>query len=200
MKGQNLPIIKEVIVVEGKDDVAAVKRACQAQTIITRGLGISREIIDSIRKAQSRCGVIVLTDPDGPGEKIRTRIQQAVPECKHAYIYRDRKAARQPVGVEYAAPEAILAALDAAKATVQSPSQAAFSMMDMIEWRLAGGTQAQVRRDRLGKWLGMGQTNAKQFLKRLNGYGITPEELLEGLRRLDMPDRMDGQKGNDIES
>lgn len=199
MKDENLPIIKEVIVVEGKDDVAAVKRACQAQTIITRGMGISREIIESIRQAQLRCGVIILTDPDGPGEKIRTRIQQAVPDCKHAYIYRDRKGLRGPVGVEYAGPETIMAALGSAKATVQEEQRAYYSMLDLCDWGLAGGEQAQARRDRLGKLLGMGQTNAKQFLKRLNGYGIAYEELLEGLRQLESPEVQEARKGNQIE-
>jgi len=45
----------------------------------------------------------------------------------------------------------------------------------------------------------MGQTNAKQFLKRLNGYGIAYEELLEGLRQLESPEIQDARKGNQVE-
>lgn len=62
-------MIKEVIVVEGKDDLAAVKRACQAEVIITNGLGITAEKIAEIKAAQERCGVIILTDPDYPGRR-----------------------------------------------------------------------------------------------------------------------------------
>jgi ribonuclease M5 len=182
----DLPIIREVIVVEGKDDVAAVKQACQAQTIITRGLGLTREILQTIRQAQERCGVIVLTDPDGPGEKIRHRIQEAVPGCKHAYIYRDRKVKFGPVGVEYATPEAIRAALAEAKATVTAKSTEAYTMEDMLQLGLSGQPTAQMRRDQLGKILGIGQTNAKQFLKRLNSYDITAEELADGIKQLDL--------------
>ena len=36
-------------------------------------------------------GVIVLTDPDFPGEKIRKIITEHVPDCKHAFI--DKKSA-----------------------------------------------------------------------------------------------------------
>ena len=33
--------IKEIIVVEGKDDTAAINRACQAETIETHGFGMA---------------------------------------------------------------------------------------------------------------------------------------------------------------
>lgn len=42
--------------------------------------------LDVIRKAQETRGVIVLTDPDFPGDKIRNTIRDAVPGVKHAYI------------------------------------------------------------------------------------------------------------------
>lgn len=178
------PIIKEVIVVEGKDDVAAIKRACRAQTITTSGLGISREIIEEIRQAVPRCGVIVLTDPDAPGAKIRDIINRVAPGCKQAYLYRDRRGIDRPVGVEYAEPPEILAALEAAKATTVAERQQLFTQSDMIELGLAGGAGARVRRDELSRRLALGQTNGKQFLRRLNGYGISREEFLSALREM----------------
>ena len=173
-----LPGIKEVIVVEGEDDVAAVKRACQAQTIITSGLGISREIIEQIRIAQQRCGVVILTDPDAPGAKIRRIISREVPGCKQAYLYRDHREKGRPIGVEYAEPAEILAALAAAKATVAQGSRSTFTLADMVEMGLAGGIGAREKRDRLARRLGLGQANGKQFLRRLNDYGISRQEFL----------------------
>ena len=64
-------LIKETIVVEGKNDAAAVKRAVDADVIITSGFGISSETLRLIKLAQYKNGVIVLTDPDFIGEKIR---------------------------------------------------------------------------------------------------------------------------------
>ena len=78
--------IKEVIVVEGRDDTAAVKRAIQADTIETNGSAIDDEIIEQIRHAAEKRGVIVLTDPDYPGEKIRSIIEKNIPGVKHAFI------------------------------------------------------------------------------------------------------------------
>jgi ribonuclease M5 len=36
-------MIKEIIVVEGRDDEAAIKRAIEAETIATHGFGIKAE-------------------------------------------------------------------------------------------------------------------------------------------------------------
>ncbi|MEG0134299.1 MAG: ribonuclease M5, partial [Clostridium sp.] len=41
-------MIKEVIVVEGRDDVTAVKRAVDAEVISVSGFGINSKIIDKI--------------------------------------------------------------------------------------------------------------------------------------------------------
>ncbi|MDR1193589.1 MAG: ribonuclease M5 [Peptococcaceae bacterium] len=180
-----LPAFREVVVVEGKNDASAVKRACRAQTIVTSGLGISREILAESRLAQARQGVVILTDPDGPGARIRQIIDRAVPGCKHAYIYRDRRAKRQPVGVECAKPPEILAALAQAKATAAAPATPLFTLADLVALGLAGGPGAQARRDQLGRRLGLGQTNGKQFLGRLNHYGVSRQEFLAALEELE---------------
>ena len=115
------PKIKEVIVVEGKDDVSALRRAVEADILITTGLGLTEKRIEEIRVMAERQGVIVFTDPDFPGGKIRHILKDKIPGCKHAYITKDE--ARCPktgkYGVEYASPEAILRALKAAKAEQQ---------------------------------------------------------------------------------
>ena len=63
-------MIKEIIVVEGRDDVTAVKAAVDAEVIAVSGFGINKNTIDKIKEAQKRKGVIILTDPDFAGEKI----------------------------------------------------------------------------------------------------------------------------------
>ncbi len=44
--------IKEVIVVEGKDDTTAIKRAVDADTIETNGSAINQATIEKIRRIQ----------------------------------------------------------------------------------------------------------------------------------------------------
>ena len=83
-------MIKEIIVVEGKDDISAVKRAVDAEIIATSGLGLTQETIDIIKKASENRGVIILTDPDFPGKKIRNIISSQIENCKHAFIPREK--------------------------------------------------------------------------------------------------------------
>lgn len=62
-------MIKEVIVVEGRDDITAVKRAVDAEVIAVGGFGINAKVINRMKEAQKRQGVIIFTDPDFAGEK-----------------------------------------------------------------------------------------------------------------------------------
>lgn len=79
-------MIKELIVVEGKSDTVAVKRAVEADTIETGGSAVDRTVIAKIALAMERRGVIILTDPDHAGERIRKIVSAKVPGCKHAFI------------------------------------------------------------------------------------------------------------------
>ncbi|PWZ97994.1 ribonuclease M5, partial [Staphylococcus pseudintermedius] len=104
--------VNEFIVVEGRDDTERVQRAVTCDTIETNGSAIDQGILDVIRQAQETRGVIVLTDPDFPGDKIRTTIREAVPGVKHAFIDRERaKNKRGKIGVEHASLEDIREAL-----------------------------------------------------------------------------------------
>ena len=112
-------MIKEVIVVEGRDDIAAVKKAVDAEMIAVGGFGINARVIARIKEAQKRKGVIVLTDPDFAGEKIRKIIAKRVPGIKHAYIAQEDGIKGDDIGVENATPEVIIEALNRAKITVE---------------------------------------------------------------------------------
>ena len=66
-------MIQQVIVVEGKSDIARVRQAVDADLIATGGYALRSAVIQDIRAAYEKRGIIILTDPDGPGEKIRSR-------------------------------------------------------------------------------------------------------------------------------
>ena len=128
-------MIKEVIVVEGKDDVAAVKKAVDAEMIAVGGFGINAKVISRIKEAQKRKGVIVLTDPDFAGEKIRKIIAKRVPGIKHAYIAQEDGIKDDDIGVENATPEVIIEALKRAKVTIEVKEKI-FDVQDMFYFRL----------------------------------------------------------------
>lgn len=176
-------MIKEVIVVEGKNDAAAVKKAVDADIIITSGFGLTKQTLDLIRKAQQKQGVIILTDPDFMGEKIRKIISNKVEGVKHAFIPTKDAEYENDIGVENAAPEAILRALSMAKAE-SAEKRIEFTSIDMAEYGLSGLPESAARRSRLGAELGIGYANAKQFVNRLNIYGISRAEFEAAFKSL----------------
>lgn len=174
-------MIKEVIVVEGKDDVSAIKRAVDADVIAVGGFGINKKVIDKIIDAQKRRGVIVFTDPDFAGEKIRRIITKRVKGVKHARITQVEGIKDDDIGVENASPKAIKRALSKARVEKIEPNKI-FDVQDMMFFKLIGDKQSRKRRDAVGRQLGIGYANSAQFLNRLNNFGITKEQLVEAVK------------------
>lgn len=187
-------MIKETIVVEGKNDAAAVRRAVEADIIITSGFGINRPILERISTAQRKNGVIVLTDPDFMGEKIRKIISDRIKGVKHAFIPREDAREGGDIGVENAAPESILRALSMAKCEV-AEVQENFNREDMVYYGLTGTDNAAGLRNRLGALLGIGYGNTKQFVSRLNKYGISRDELEAALEKINNDTKDDIYEG-----
>lgn len=177
-------LIKEVIVVEGRDDVDAVKKALDAEIIAVGGFGINAKVIDRIKEAQKRKGVIVLTDPDFAGEKIRRIISKRVKGIKHAYISREDGTKDGDIGVENATPEVILRALEMAKITQEEKIEF-YTMQDMFYFKLTGDNTSRERREALGKILCIGYGNATQMVSRLNNYGISKEEFSKAIEEIE---------------
>lgn len=167
--------IKEVIVVEGRDDIVAVKKAVDAELIFTSGFGLNERIFARIESAYQRCGIIILTDPDFAGERIRETLTKRFPLAKHCFLPREEAVKEDDIGVENASPESIREALEKVK-TVCAATEPVFGKLDLIRNDLEGNPSAADRRNEIGKILGIGYGNAKQFLTRLNRYGITREE------------------------
>ena len=176
--------IHEVIVVEGRDDIDAVGRAVSADMIATHGYGISSATLDRIRHAYETRGIIILTDPDSAGQRIRQRLTSLFPEARQAYISRNEAISDHDIGVENASPEVIRKALLAAGRTCDAPEQI-YDAGDLINYGLSGGSGSRDKRDRLGRKLGIGYGNAAAFLKRLNGYGISRADLEKALAEID---------------
>ena len=174
-------MIKEVLVVEGKMDVVAIRRAVEADCLITGGFSLSRRALSDIQKAYERRGLIILTDPDTAGERIRRFLAKRFPEARHAFIPREEATANDDVGVEQASPAAIRAALAKVR-TVDWAVGETFTALDMAAARLSGTAEAGERRAKMGAALGVGYANAKTFLQRLNHYGVTRDEFFAALR------------------
>ncbi len=176
-------MLKEVLIVEGKSDVAAVNRAVKADCITTGGFHFSRRTLQDIAAAYKRRGIIILTDPDSAGENIRNFLSKHFPAAKHAYIPRDEATANDDVGIEQASPESIRKALSKVRTLEINPREE-FTAAEMVAFKLAGGEDSSKRRDKIGAILGIGYGNVKTFVRRLNNYGVTRAEFTEALKNV----------------
>lgn len=234
--------IEEIIVVEGRDDTAAIRRSVDGETIETHGFGIREETWVLLERAYEKRGLIVFTDPDTAGEQIRKRIMERFPGAKQAFLTRDEAAKAGDIGIENASPESIERALSMARSTSGNPGSTGsggaggrekndgslalgstgsgragarektdgnpaamdgeagyggdwekradaagrageeeFAMEDLDRWGLNGAPGAREKRRALGRALGIGDAGAKSFLRRLNRFGISRQEVEEQL-------------------
>ncbi|MYL51601.1 ribonuclease M5 [Halobacillus litoralis] len=182
--------IKEVIVVEGKDDTARIKSAVDADTIETNGSAIDESVLDQIKHAQDKRGVIIFTDPDYPGERIRHIVSQHVPACKHAFLPKHLARAKHDkgIGIEHATVADIQEALSAVYELVDI-QEGEIAKADLVNYGLIGGPRASKRREKLGIALQIGKTNGKQLLKRLNMFHITSQQLNEAMDQIIQEER-----------
>lgn len=178
--------ISEVIVVEGKDDTANLKRFYEVDTYETKGSAISDEDLERIEKLHALRGIIVFTDPDYNGERIRKIIMQAIPTVKHAFLQRGEAAPKsktkgRSLGVEHASFADLEKALAGVRGHYDDENHFDISQKDLIRLGLLMGADSRKRREYLGESLRIGYCNGKQLLKRLELFGITLAEVEEAM-------------------
>jgi len=168
-------MLKEVIIVEGKMDTVAVQKALEADTIETGGFTLNRRTLEDIKAAYIKRGIIILTDPDSAGERIRRFLTDKFPEAGQAFVPKIDATANNDIGIEQASPEAIRLAINKVRHH-ELNKIIEFSYKDLTNNKLTGCSTASVNRAKIGAFLGIGYANSKKFLERLNNYGITREE------------------------
>ena len=169
-----------VIVVEGATDKTFLTSFLNAEIVTTNGSEVSRGTIEFIRELAKKKEVVVLTDPDFPGKKIRDTLNQAILGLKHAFIPKEKAIKGHKVGVAESDPETILEALRFPLENKES-GQGTLTAADLYELGLLGASDSAKKREAVGKALHLGFSNAKTFLKRANALMISKEELKEAL-------------------
>ncbi len=177
------------VVVEGRDDVDAVSRACSDLIIPTHGFGITAETWGVIAKAYAETGLIIMTDPDHAGEEIRRRLNERFPGSVQCFLAREDALDGSDIGIENASPEAIRSALIRAlelhgASSEHAEENSAFrevTASDLVELGLSGAEGAAVRRAAVCRTLGIGYCNGGAMLTRLRGFRIGYTELKKAI-------------------
>ncbi len=164
--------VKETIVVEGVYDKIKLSRFIDAVIIITNGFRVFSDgrILKSIQKMAEETGVVILTDSDSAGFKIRNYIKQSLPpeRVKHAYIpdihgREKRKTAPGKeglLGVEGINDDIILKALSDAGCEINGSEKTpvcgrSITKADLYKAGLSGGEGSREKRAKLTSSLGI---------------------------------------------
>lgn len=178
----NKETINHVIVVEGKDDTANLKRFYDVKTYETRGSAINQTDLERIARLHELYGVVVFTDPDYNGERIRKIIMQAIPDVGHAFLQRDEavpksKSKGRSLGIEHASFDDLEKALASVRGKEKPISESDITPQDLMRLGLTMGQDSRKRREYLGETMRIGYCNGKQLLKRLRLFAIRLAEV-----------------------
>lgn len=178
--------MNSVIVVEGIHDEMRIKSIYpNANVILTNGNQISEETIAMIKKLSETNEIIIFTDPDYPGERIRKIITDVVPSAKQAFLRKNEAISKnkKKVGIEHASKESIVNSLQ----NVYTYSyKETITLKDLYELGLNGNSNSAILRNKVSDKLNIGKPNAKTFLKRINLINISKEELIKICQELEM--------------
>lgn len=172
--GDIMEKIKEVIVVEGKTDTAILQKLFDVDTIETHGLALNENTLDIIEQTYQSRGVIILTDPDYPGMKIRDAIVQRIPNAKHAFVDKKDAIGKNKVGIAEAREEAIISAIK--NVVTFSQNIQSISWQEFLSLNIMGNKD---RRLKIYQQFHLGYGNVKTLFKRLNMVGITKQDIID---------------------
>lgn len=191
--------MERVLLVEGKYDAARLANLVEGAILTTDGFRVYKDkaLQALLKRMAAKRGLVLLTDPDAAGFRIRRYVAGLVGRehvCEAYVPAVAGKEARKPkagaeglLGVEGLADEAILAALEQAGAfTPQDGEKRAASTVawaDLFDWGLSGTAQAAERRRRFAALLGLPPRLSKTELVQVLAALYTREELEAAAQR-----------------
>ncbi len=171
--------MNNIIVVEGIHDESKIKEVYpDISCVVTNGSEISKDTINLIKELSKNNKIIIFTDPDHPGEKIRNIIEENIKDVSHAFLRSNicRSKNGKKVGIEHASSEAIIDALS--NVITKINKEDTITNIELYSLGLNGNDNSRILRDKISDHLNIGRPNAKTFLKRLNLLGLTKDDLI----------------------
>ncbi len=191
--------IDRVVIVEGRYDKIKLSSVIDGIIIETEGFGIfnNKEKQALIRRLAETKGLLILTDSDSAGFKIRSFIRGMVPadQIKHAYIpdiFGKEKRKTEPskegkLGVEGIRPEIIIDALEKAGVLCEEVDNTPcreITKLDLYEDGLSGCADSDTLRKKLLKHLDLPERLTSNALIQILNTFLTYEEYKNAVREI----------------
>ncbi len=191
--------IKQAVIVEGKYDKIKLSGIIDAPIIQTDGFGIfkDKELQMLIRKLSEKRGILVLTDSDSAGFKIRSFIGSTVDQknIKHAYIpdiFGKESRKTEPskegkIGVEGVSEEIIMQSLANAGVLCESTPEPErpITKLDLYELGFAGREDSAKKRAALLKYYSFPSRLSSNSLVKVLNCVTTYERLIEDIKEIE---------------
>ena len=194
--------IKQAVIVEGKYDKIKLSNIIDAPIICTDGFGIFRdkELQRLIRTLAEKDGILVLTDSDSAGFKIRNFIGSTVDKkyISNAYIpdiFGKEKRKTEPskegkLGVEGVPESVIMTALEQAGVlceTVENKGRQ-ITKQDLYELGFSGSENSAAKRQKLLKFYNLPARLTTNSLVPVLNFITTYERFTEDMKKMEESD------------
>lgn len=191
--------IKQAVIVEGKYDKIKLSGIIDAPIIQTDGFGIfkDKELQQMIRMLAEKRGILVLTDSDSAGFKIRSFIGSTVDPktIKHAYIpdiFGKERRKTEPskegkIGVEGVSEEVIVQALANAGVLYENSDEPErpITKLDLYDAGLTGGDNSTEKRAALLKFYALPSRLTTNSLVKVLNCITTYDRFLQDLTEIE---------------
>ena len=160
--------VAQAIIVEGKYDKIKLDSIIQGVILVTNGYRIFKdpEKMALIRYFAAHTGIIILTDSDRAGFRIRSYLKGSIPEGKITHVYipdifgkekrKDKPSAEGKLGVEGMERSVLEDSFRRAGVlTETAPVRSGRTRLDLYELGLTGGRDSASRRRALLEQLGL---------------------------------------------
>lgn len=193
--------VKEAIIVEGAYDKIKLSGFIDGVIFTTGGFAIfkNKKMQTSVRTLAEKCGIVILSDSDFAGLKIRNFIKQLTPGAKilHAYVpeiagkeKRKKKPSSEGIlGVEGMSETVIIDAIKKSGATVDGSSAETkcahpVTKADFFRVGLCGGPNSSILRSQLARSLGLPSKLSANMLLDVVNSCLTRDEFCELVNNL----------------
>ena len=183
--------IKQAIIVEGRYDKIRLSSLVEAVIIPTNGFGLykDRETAELIKALAKKTGIIILTDSDSAGFRIRSHLRNIIKEGEviNSYIpdvHGKERRTTSPstegkLGVEGMTGEALLEAFRKAGVLADDVPEREnpITKVDLMDLGYIGAENSAERRRELQRRLGLPERLSANMLLELLNISYTREEL-----------------------
>ena len=170
-------IVDGLLVVEGINDEAFLSSFLDVEIVTTNGYDIPKEEVSYLLEISKLKKIIIFTDPDEAGIKIRERLNKLLPNSINLTIDINKCNKHNKHGVAECTKEEILNVLK--PYLVKSLTRnTALSSVDLYNLGLIG-PGSKPNKEKIIKHFHLGRCTGNKLLKRINSLQITLEKLKE---------------------